>query len=238
MKRILFAVLTLVSLSVYAQDNTIINDKNAQVRSVIGFNAISVSGAVDVYLSQGNTEAVAVSASEDKFRDKIKTEVVNNVLKISYEGDKFNFSTTNKKLRVYVSFTTLKSLNASGASEFKINGTIAVNTLDVHLTGASDMNGNVKINDLTIDIHGASDVKLTGTVKNINIDAQGASDVKGYDLTADACTVKATGASDINITVNKEISAQASGASSVFYKGDAVMKEVRSSGASSIGKKG
>jgi Putative auto-transporter adhesin, head GIN domain len=70
------------------------------------------------------------------------------------------------------------------------------------------------------------------------VEASGASDFKGYDLAIDNCKVSASGASDINITVNKELNVSASGASDVFYKGTCVIKEMRSSGASSIGKRG
>lgn len=144
----------------------------------------------------------------------------------------------NKKLRAYVSFKNVNSLEVAGASSIKINGTVSGENLDIKLTGASDMTGNVKLAKLTVDLSGASDLKIAGDVGDIDIDATGASDVKSYDLAADDCTVKATGACDIRITVNKELSVHATGASSVFYKGNAVMKNVHTSGASSIARKG
>ena len=51
-----------------------INDPNAQKRQVPSFTGIDIGGGIDLYLSQGE-EAVAVSASEAKYRDKIRTEV-------------------------------------------------------------------------------------------------------------------------------------------------------------------
>ncbi len=235
MKNVFLICFITLSLNSFSQE--IINDPNAEVRNVSAFNAIKVSGAIEVFLSQGTSPAVAVSASEEKFRDKIRTEVVNNTLKIYYDGDKLSLNTGNKKLKAYVSFIDVNSLEASGASTYKISGTISGDNLSVKLTGASDFTGNVKYSTLTADLSGASQIKLSGNVGNVNIDASGASDVKGYDLAADDCSVNATGASDIRITVNKEISAHATGASSVFYKGAAVMKNIRTSGASSIEKK-
>ena len=236
MKNLLVVFLIASGLTAFGQE-TMFNDKNAAVRNVSGFNAIKVSGSIEVHLAQGNTEAVAVSASEEKFRDKIKTEVVNGTLRIYYDGDKINFSTTNKKLKAYVSFKNIEALEATGASDLKISGTLKANTLRVNLSGASDLDGSLNVSDLKITASGASDTKIKGSVTNLDIEASGASDVKGYDLTVDNCNAKATGASDIYLTVNKLLSAHASGASSVFYKGDAVMKEVHTSGASSVGKK-
>ncbi|MEP6594437.1 MAG: head GIN domain-containing protein [Ginsengibacter sp.] len=236
MKKILFICLAIISLKSFSQE-TIINDKNAEVRNVETFSAIKVAGSIDVYLSQGNSDAVAVSASEVKYRDKIKTEVTNGTLKIFFDGDKLSWNIGNKKLKAYVSFREIHSLEATGASTFKINGTISGTNLDVKLTGASDLMGDVKFSKLIAYINGASQVKISGRVDNIDINASGASDVKGYDLAADDCSVKATGASDIRITVNKEISVNATGASSIVYKGDAVMTNVHTTGASNVSKK-
>ena len=235
MKKFLSFILTMACLSSMAQIT--INDKNAQVRNISAFNSIKVSGAIEVLLSQSNEEAVAVSASEEKFRDKIRTEVVNGTLKIFYDGDRLTWNVGNKKLRAYVSFKNLNNLEASGASTIRINGILNASALNVKLSGACELTGSIKAIDVKIDVNGASNVKLNGSVANINIDASGASDVKGYDLSTDECIVNASGASDINITVNKEISAHASGASSIYYKGNGIIKAVRTSGASSVSKR-
>ena len=236
MKQILILLLTIAGISCVAQ-GYIINDKYAQTRAIGSFNSIKVSGSIEVFLSQGGSEALAISASEEKYREKIRTEVINGTLTIWYDGEWISWS-GNKKLRAYVSFKSLNMLEASGASGFHINGTLGLPSLTVKLKGASDLRGTVKISTLIIDLNGASDVKLNGSVGSITIDASGASDVKGYDLIADACTAKLSGASDVNITINKELSVHAGGASSVHYKGSAVMKDIHTSGASSITKTG
>lgn len=238
MKYILSVCLSLFAVFSFAQQTVTINDKNAEVRPVTSFNAIKVSGAIDVYLSQGNEEALAVSASEERFRDLIVTQVDNGVLKISFNGDRKTWNIANKKLKAYVSFKQLKGLEASGASSLKITDALNVTLLNVKLTGACDMSGELAGDDVSIDINGASTVKLTGNVKNLDVSASGASDLKGYDLKVNDCTAKASGASDISVTVNQNLSANASGASSIHYKGEGTVKEVRTSGASGVSKRG
>jgi len=63
------------------------------------------------------------------------------------------------------------------------------------------------------------------------------SDFKDFDFARNYCKAEVSGAGDVQSTVNKELDAQASGASSIKYKGDAVVKRSDSSGASSIKKK-
>jgi hypothetical protein len=239
MRKILFsAAFIAVSFFSFAQDKTI-NDANAQSRTVTGFHAIKISHGIDLYLSQGNDEAVAVSASSTNYRDKIKTEVENGVLKIYLENEHgFSWSTGNHKLKAYVSFKMLDELTASGGSDVFFESEIAVPKLAISLSGGSDLTkGSVKINDLSLNQSGGSDVNISGTVTNLKVVASGGSDLKAYDLVTDICDVQASGGSDTHITVNKELNINASGGSDVHYKGTGVVRELRSSGSSSVSKK-
>jgi len=238
MKNLFVALLSFVALSTAVAQQTVINDPNAQVRSVGAFHAIEVSSAIDLYLSQGDQEKVVVSAKEIKWRDQIRTEVQDGVLKIYLNKEGWHWSGGNKKLKAYVAFTTLDNLVASGASDVYVDGVISGNSLSLNLSGASDFKGAVKVNDLRVDQHGASDAHITGVVTGLaTIRSAGASDLKGYDLVTENCDAHASGASDIRITVNKALNAHATGASSIYYKGAAVIKDLQASGASSVSKK-
>lgn len=234
----IIAAIAVICLSMAATaQKQLINDADAEVRQISGsFTKIKISGGIDLFLSQDVAEAVAISASDSKTKEAIKTEIVNGTLKIYFDGDK-NWSWKNRKMRAYVSFKTLEELTASGACDVQVAGTISGSSFSMTMSGASDFKGMVNVTSLKMELSGASDAKIGGTATTVNIESSGASDVKGYDLITDVCTAKASGASDINITVNKELNAHASGASDIFYKGNAVIKDMHSSGASSIEKK-
>ncbi|MBS1496349.1 MAG: DUF2807 domain-containing protein [Bacteroidetes bacterium] len=238
MKKIfsIIAVFYACTFSAKAQKEFVV-DENAEMRTVNGsFTKIRVSGAIDVFLSQSETQSIAISASEDKFKNGIKTEVENNVLNIYYDGEK-NWR-NNKKLKVYVSFKMLDELQATGASDILVAGTLTASDLQVNLSGASDFKGDVKVNTLSLKLNGASDVTLTGTASNVDIQSSGASDVKGYGFAADYCNATVSGASDVYITINKELLAHASGASNVRFRGNAIIKDMHTSGSASITKSG
>jgi len=234
MKSLLFILFSVFSVQAFSQ--TVINDKNAEVRNVGSFSGIKVSGGIDVYLSQSDDYALAVSASDEKYRDEIKTEVKNGILNISYNAGAFRYN-SDRKLRAYISFRTLESLDASGACDFIINGIFKGNSVKIKLSGACDIKGKINFDNLQLDLSGASTVKANGYVQNLKIDASGASDIKNYDLIADNCVAEISGASDVKITVNKSITAKASGASSLYYKGNPEKKDVNSSGASNISRR-
>ena len=234
-----FVIITVLLLGIksYAQDQLVV-DPNAEMRTIAGsFNAIIISGGIDLYLTQSESEAVAVSAADEKDKSGIKTIVEFNTLRISFAGGK-GFRMKNRQIKVYVSFKTLESLSASGASDVIVAGKIAAKQLKMKFSGASDFKGVVAVNVLVMDLSGASGIHISGNAANVSIQSSGASDVNGFGLVTDICEANASGASDIDITVNKELTARASGASEISFRGSATLKEVHKSGASSVEKRG
>jgi Putative auto-transporter adhesin, head GIN domain len=231
MKQFLFAVaILLCGYSVMAQK---INDPNAVVREAKNFHGISVGHAFDVYLNQSNEEAVAVSATSDKDRAHIIVDVKDGILYIGLDkGWKWNGG--DKKLKAYISFKKIDKLVISGACDVVVAGAIKADNLSIRQSGASDFNGKIEVDKLTVDLSGASDMVISGKASSLHVDASGASKFKGYELTTENCNVDASGASDIKVTVSKELSAEASGASDVRYKGEAVIRDLKSSGSSSV----
>jgi len=235
MKKILLSFIVMMAMAGSALAQKIINDANAEKRNVSGFHGVEIGGGIDLYISQGNDETVAVSAADTKYRDRIKTEVKNGILKIWYDYKSgFNFDGNARKMKAYVSFKELDRLQASGGSDVIVDGSIRVNSLDLEVSGGSDFNGNVELKTLKAHASGGSDVHISGTATRLDVQASGGSDFKGYDLIADICDIGASGGSDVYITVNKEMTADASGGSDIRYKGAGLIREVKSSGSSDI----
>jgi hypothetical protein len=257
MKKILFALLLLAGFVVNAQENkSIVYDENAQQRKVPSFTAISVSSAIDLYLTQSNKNEVAVSATNDEIRDHIITEVVGGTLIIRL-GDKGTWMSWRKwgnyKTKAYVSIKDIDALTASGASNVHLVNTIESPKMRIKLSGASDFKGNIKAgvlmyqltgasdykgevtaNSIDIDGSGASSIELTGRVDDLAVEVSGASDAKLFNLTAKGAILRASGASNIGVTVTEMLRANSTGASDINYKGNPNVKESNTSGASSI----
>lgn len=234
MKKILFFLSSLAMGGLLQAQQ--VNDPNAEVREAKGFHGISVNSSLDVYLSQGGTEAVAVSASETKYRDHIKVEVKDGLLIVRYDNEGLHWGSGNKKLKAYISFKDIDKLDISGACDVFITGSIKAENLKVTLSGASDLKGKLEAKKLIVDISGASDMTVSGASDQLDVEASGASNFKGFDFTTDVCNARASGASDIKITVNKELTAHATGASDVRYKGGDVKTDIKTSGSSSVSK--
>jgi Putative auto-transporter adhesin, head GIN domain len=236
MKKILVAFAVLFAFNSNAQETkNVVNDPNAEARSVGNFTGVQVSGGIVLYLSQGKTDAVAVSTEDKKDMERIITEVKNGVLKIYIEKGSWNgWNWKNKNIKAYVTVKTLESLSSSGACVVKIIDAMNCSSLKLDVSGASVLSGEINASTIRFDLSGASSVTLKGKTTNANVDVSGASVLRGFDLMIDVCRVEASGASSVSISVSKELRAEASGASSLRYKGEPSIKEVSSSGASSI----
>jgi len=257
MKKILLVLMLGLGFMAKAQQKTgLIYDNNVQKRNVPSFNAIKVSNAIDLYLSQSNLNEVAVSASSVEIRNHIVTEVEGGTLIIRMEDNNSWWDWKkwgDTKVKAYVSFKELNALTGSGATNIHIVGGLESDKLKIKLSGASDLRGDmnagnlnitvsgasniksqVKCSMIGIDGSGASDVELTGTVDDLSVEVSGASEAKLYNLNAKGAIVKASGASNIHVNVSTILKAHASGASNINYRGAAELRESSSSGASDI----
>src|SRR5687768_8202794 len=104
MKNLLTTFLSLLIGVILLAQQTF-NHANAEVREVKGFRGIKVCTGIQLVLTQGSTEAVAISAPDQEERDRIKTVVENGILTIHYDYDVWKLlrGKINKKLKAYVS---------------------------------------------------------------------------------------------------------------------------------------
>ena len=227
--------LSLIIAGISLQAQNIVHDANAQVRNVGSFNKIRISSAISLYLSQGNTQAVAVSSEDADVTAKIKTEVSNGTLKIYVENGLWNkWNWGNKHLKAYVTFTDLEMLDASGACNVELTDPITVGDFKLVLSGASNMKGDIKGSKINFDLNGASNGKLNISATSFILSESGASTLKGNinapktDFDVNGASVTDIDGSTTDLTVN------ASGASS-FRGGDlqAVSCKIEATGASS-----
>lgn len=234
MKKIVsFLVLTFLSLMVLGQKKFVV-DANASLRQLEGsFTKIKISGPVKVYLSQANEESLAVSASEEKYKESIKSNVKDNELHIFISGGK-DLWRNSKSLKVYVSFKELRNLEISGAAAVMSVDAIKANQLSVDISGACNLAANLEVQKLDFEISGASKALISGSVDELLLDCSGASDFSSFELMAKNSQIDVSGASDVALTVVDSIKANASGASRIYYKGSPEDKELKESGASKI----
>lgn len=237
MKKLLLSIAFLFSLAVYAQDAKVFNDANAVKRNLNGsFTAISVSSGIDLYLSQGNEESLAVSASEQQYLDRMITEVENGTLKIYFNNKGFNWKHGNRRLRAYVSCKTLDKLSASAGADVHVSGNINSSKLYIDVSSGAGFTGAVTASEMSADVSSGAAMKISGSAAKLTVDVSSGADFKGFDFAADYCNASASSGAGVHVTINKELSAKASSGGDIHYKGTGLIRDIKTSGGGSVKK--
>jgi len=202
-----------------------------QERDISSFSGIEVGGAFKVFLTQGDKESLVVEADEN-LMDVIDTEVRGNTLKIKTTEDIRDYKTLN----VYITFKDLSELDISGACQLNGENKFKLGDIDMDCSGASDVSLKLSAGKMNLDCSGASNMDLFGTAESIDMDISGASHLDASDLEVKMCNADVSGASHGKVFVTGELSAEVSGAGSLKYKGDAVIRDHDVSGAGSLKK--
>ncbi|SMC00494.1 hypothetical protein SAMN00120144_1248 [Hymenobacter roseosalivarius DSM 11622] len=228
--KVLFLLLTVCVLhaSAFAQIK--------QTRKVGNFEAVSASGAVNIFLRQGNAPTVVVETAEEG-QQYLVTEVQGGVLKI-YRAKGINWRELlgggSDKVNVYITSPRLRAVTVSGASSVKGESAWVADELKLQTSGASDMVLSIKAKSLVVNCSGASDVKLSGQADRQQVSVSGGSEYEAYALQSRNAQIGASGASEVEVSVDGELTSNASGASSIRYRGSARVLSSRASGASSV----
>jgi hypothetical protein len=230
-------LLLVICLTTPAFSQKVVNDANAEVRTVSGFQSVSVCSGIDLYITPGNEEVVVISAADSKIRDRIKTEVTDGVLRIYIEQKghiNISWNSSRKAMKAYVSYKTLKGILACGGSDvLVVEGQIKQEELYITLSGGSDFSGTVDVSKLKITQSGGSDSDVRGNATRLETTLSGGSDLDAFELLVEECVVTASGGSDAKLNVSTKLVANASGGSDIDVKGKCEITK-STSGASDV----
>ena len=237
-KLLLMMGVVLLALQTLAQKS--INDANAEVRKVSGFHGIRSSTGIKVILTQGNEETVAVSANRLEDRDRIKTEVVDGILKIYYDfGNNINWNGRNdRQLRAYVSAKTINRLQVSSGSSINVEGQLTTSDIEILSSSGGIIHGSLGVSNAKIQQSSGSILELSGTVANkLTVKGNSGSIFRGYDLRTENCEAGVSSGAVVQISVNKDLAASANSGGAVRYRGEALISSVHTSSGGSVNKK-
>jgi len=202
--------------------------------TVSSFKDVDVSGAIDLYVAQGDTKPVKIETDENLLQ----------YIEVFQQGDRieiktregFNLRPTGK-IKVYVTSPNYSKIEVSGASN--ITGqTKIVNAerLKMGVSGAGDIVMDVDAPAINAEVSGAGSVNLKGQTKTFDLTLTGAAKAHCYELLSENTKVEISGAGDADVYASVKLDADVSGAGTVNYKGGAATGSQQVSGAGSVKK--
>ncbi|HMH21183.1 MAG TPA: head GIN domain-containing protein [Puia sp.] len=204
--------------------------------SVSNFKNVEVSGAMNVYVSQGaeGQHSVKIEGDENLLQFIEMTQDGDKIIVRTRHG--FNLEPT-KEIRVYVSTAVYNSIDVSGAcniiGEEKINNP---EDLKLRVSGAGDIKMEVDAPSVKAGVSGGGSINLRGQTKDVELDLTGAGDAHCYELLSENTRVDISGAGSAEVYASVKLDATVSGAGEVSYKGNAGSVSQHVSGAGSVNK--
>lgn len=204
-----------LTLNLFAfQDPT---SKNFKVNA---FHSLEIGHAFEIHIQKGNVFSLtALGRAEDL--QEIELSQSGNKLHV-YRDTKWSWA-WKKELKKVILKVTMPEIvlgDFSGAAKVFINGFTDEEQVRLSFSGASKIEiGEINADKLILDFSGASKATLAGHVGKLEIESSGASHLILDKLYARDVDVNSSGASHIQVNVQKTLNVDASGASKITYKG-------------------
>ncbi len=213
---------------------TVVGDGNVmkKERQTAAFNGINVSSGINVFIKQADAPYVAVEADEN-LHTHIKTEVMNGILNIYSDTE---IKKANEK-KVYVNIKEVTYLSVSGAGNLTGEAPVRAGKLKLSASSAGDIQLEVYAGEITADLSSSGDITLSGEVYILMADLSSAAILKAYNLSVKEARVSVSSAGAADIFVTEKLTARASSAGEINYKGNPKQVDTHSSSAGGIHRK-
>lgn len=198
------------------------------------FTSVKVSTGIDLYLSQGDNMSITVEADEN-LHQYILTEIRGDELYIRIDND-VNIREAERK-RVYVTMKDIKSLSTTSAGDIVGVTPVKTDNLELNASSAGDIRLEVYAKEIKVDGSSSGDISLTGETDMLEADLSSAGDLYAYNLKTREADVSVSSAGDADVFVTDKLTARASSAGDINYKGDPRLIDAHASSAGGIHKK-
>jgi len=202
-----------------------------ETRSVSNFTGIDASGAFEISVTRGSSEALTIEANDDLL-PFVRSEVRNGVLHLSLERNTPR-RIRNRTVKATVVMNNLENVSLSGACTVISNDLFTPENFTGNFSGSVNVKVNVNTRQLNVRASGSSKIELIGSARNAVLNMSGSSNFNAENFTVGTATISSSGSSNVTITATEALNVNSSGSSNVNYKGSPTIT-ISSSGSSRV----
>jgi hypothetical protein len=191
----------------------------SETRETSGFTAVDMRGVGRIILSQGETESLEVSGS-DNLVPLVKTSVQAGVLVIEMTEKVIITNPNPANVLTYtIGVKELTALTVSGLGDVEMDG-LSASRFDMTIsgTGKIDLKG-LELEDLDLSLSGMGDVTFSGAAESAAITLSGAGNVNAGGFKLRTARITLSGAGNATLWVTGKLNGEISGAGNVEYYG-------------------
>lgn len=178
------------------------------------FDAIKVQQGINVYLTQGSQVEMTVEA-DDNIMDLLITEVRNGELKIYFEKN-VNKATRN----VYLTAEDINKIKTSSGASVNSENTISSKNLELSSSSGSSITLKVNAEEINSSTSSGAQMELLGTTEYLSAKASSGSHIDAEDLKSINALAKASSGANIDLYVERSLTAKASSGGDIDYVGN------------------
>lgn len=239
MKKLFYTLTTLLSFAFLSSCNVGVFENKISPRGeeerlfeLTDFDEIKYGSAYEVQIVSGSSfKVTALGDSRDL--DDLDVRVRNGQLTVDYLKNGWLSGNRRYRMKLLIETPTFKSLDVKGASDTEVLDFRSFDEMSLKVSGASKLRFKAPVKNMSLDMSGASTSNLFEAIDLIDAQVSGASTLNAVEKDVLEAILDVSGASRVNIAVLDRLEVEASGASTVKYRGDPSVKQ-KTSGASKV----
>ena len=228
MKKLLFVFIALlVQLGLMAQKKVIEGNGKLVTRdvSISSFDALKASGIYELKISQGNSESVKIEADENLL-DLFEVKNQGNQLVIETKKMKNKNLKTKNKMRVYITFKNLKSMELATVGNVSSDDQLSFNDLEMNNRCVGNVDLKLTANKIHIKNTSVGDVKLDGKADEAVVKNTGVGSLKAGSFVVQTMNIENTGVGGADVNAEKDLKVKDSFLGKVKNKGNAPVRKM------------
>ncbi|HEX2532293.1 MAG TPA: head GIN domain-containing protein, partial [Chitinophagaceae bacterium] len=192
--------------------------------SVQPFTALKASGVYELKLVQGPGEGVKIEADEN-LQELFEVKNDGSQLVISMKEMKNKNLKTKNKMRVYVTFKTLKSMELSTVGNVTTDNTLNFDDLDLRTTSVGNVNLKLTAEKLSLENKSVGDVSLSGTASDVVVRNNGVGSLHAASFVVQTMDIDNSGVGSAEVNAEKSLKVKDSFLGKVSNKGAAPVRK-------------
>lgn len=189
--------------------------------TVSSFDELSVGGIFSVALKQGNREEVKIEA-EDNLQELFEVKNEGSKLVVGMKKD-VNIN-SKKKMKVYITFKKLKSLDVKTVGDVSSDGNLSFDDLKLDNKSVGNVDLNFTAKSVSIDNKSVGNIKLQGKADDVTIRNKSVGNINAASFAVQKMDIENNSIGNTEVNVEKEIKVKDNSLGKVTNKGAATIK--------------
>jgi hypothetical protein len=209
-------------------------DTYTKTFNVKDFDRLKIGSVFKINVRPGEAFEVKVSGDRE-YVDEVTAEVKGGELEIAFKEGKTRLRLKNS-VTVDITLPYLRGVSFGGTTSSVVHPGFNTSNFVAYVSGTANAEITMESKEMYLDISGAANLKITGKSDQLKVSAEGTSGLDAYSLAVNDATLDVSGTSGAKINASNTIKANASGAASIRYKGNAKMASLNTTRLSTVKK--